>query len=210
LLSEFVVKRFGQEPYPLVQQWIKRLLDFGLCYPADLNPDLLGWFRGDFATQAATQVSESDARVRAAVLGLNLFLGAPAGTSEYWAAIEELLKAQIPEKVLLDALSMAPLTTATKLFPLIEAAKPGAGRTRLLQCLMGIKDAEVERAVRLFSGPTDQDTAIILARLASSARRQDLEPKILRYQSGEPVYEDVTHLMELWRDKPPRIPPLAR
>lgn len=206
LLASYVVKRFGQEPYSGIQAWIQKLLDFGLCYPTELDPITAKWFKCEFAEEASAQVKKAEPRIRAAVFGFLLSLGVPKST-DYWIAIRDLMKQNKDQKVLLDVLNLAHSTVGSTVFPLIRSVPRGPVRDRLIHCLGGVAPAEVETAVSLFGGPLAEDTATLLDVLAISAQRPDLRPKILRYRDGLPQYEDMSQLMRLWRENPPTIPP---
>lgn len=205
LLAEHVGRRFGQEPYDNVERWIQRLLDLGLNYPAQLDPDTAKWFQWTFRDMATEQVKDSDAKTRALVFGFLVGLGSPSVT-DYWSSIGRLVREGAQPIVLLNALAPARSTVGSTILPLANATQ-GAVRSRILQCLGSVKAEEVQAVVALFRGPFDQDTAVLLKLLAIAAHRKDLEPMILRYRSGVPVYEDMTDLIKLWRENPPAILP---
>lgn len=97
----------------------------------------------------------------------------------------------------------APAGPADLLIDLAIRAPLGPARNGILVCMVGPSKRTIKRLVGLLHGPNDEQSRIVLQNLAFNIKRPDLSPKILRYERGKPVYEDLRALIEMWRKNPP-------
>lgn len=121
----------------------------------------------------------------------------------FWETVIAEAKRSGFGKEFLAMIDDAPGGPADLLIDLVTRAPLGSARNGILACMLDPSEKTIRRLVGLLHGPNDVQSRIILQNLAFNTNRPDLSPKVLRYERGKPVYEDLRTLIEMWRKNPP-------